>query len=441
MSRVLIVEDEPVIRMEARRMLTRAGYDVAEAASVQQAEADHDLASFDLVLSDLRLPGSSGTELIAKCAPSPVVIMTSYATVRSAVDAMKQGAADYLAKPFDNDELLLLVERVLRQGRLERQNVALKRDVERDYETKHMVGSCPAMEELFSRVRKVAPTAATVLILGESGTGKELVARAIHEQSTRSDAPLVAVNCAAIPEGLIESELFGHEKGAFTGAQAARTGLVEAADGGTLFLDEIGELPAAAQARLLRVLQEGEVRKVGATRSRKVDVRVVAATHRDLPAMVREGTFRQDLFFRLRVMEIVVPPLRERGADVRLLAEHLLARAAARMHAPKAAFTPDALAAIDAHPWPGNVRELENAIERAVILCETGRITPELLGIDPADEPAATEGDSLEDYFRRFGREHDATMSETEIARALGISRKSLWERRQRLGLPRQRTK
>ncbi len=443
MSRVLIVEDEPVIRMEARRMLTRAGYDVAEAASVQQAEADHDLASFDLVLSDLRLPGSSGTELIAKCAPSPVVIMTSYATVRSAVDAMKQGAADYLAKPFDNDELLLLVERVLRQGRLERQNVALKRDVERDYETKHMVGSCPAMEELFSRVRKVAPTAATVLILGESGTGKELVARAIHEQSTRSDAPLVAVNCAAIPEGLIESELFGHEKGAFTGAQAARTGLVEAADGGTLFLDEIGELPAAAQARLLRVLQEGEVRKVGATRSRKVDVRVVAATHRDLPAMVREGTFRQDLFFRLRVMEIVVPPLRERGVDVRLLAEHLLARAVARMHAPKAAFTPDALAAIDAHPWPGNVRELENAIERAVILCETGRITPELLGIDPAgdDTSVGTEGDSLEDYFRRFVREHEATMSETELARALGISRKSLWERRHRLGLPRRRTR
>jgi two-component system response regulator AtoC len=447
MSRILVVEDEALIRGELRRLLARAGHDVAEAGSVVEALTEHaPLDAFDLVLTDLRLPGQPGIELVAMCSPAPVMVMTSYATVKSAVEAMKLGAVDYLAKPFDHDELLILVDRVLAQDRLRRQVSALRADVARDYPVAGMVGGSPAMLDVFERVRKVAPTDATVLVRGESGTGKELVARAIHEQSNRRDAPLVAVNCAAIPEGLIESELFGHEKGAFTGATSAHTGLIEAAEGGTLVLDEIGELPPQAQARLLRVLQESEVRRVGATRSRRVSVRVIASTHRDLPQMVKDGTFRNDLYFRLRVFEILVPPLRERGEDVAELARYLLDRSEKRFGKAGLALTDEAWAAIRTHHWPGNVRELDNAIERAVILCDTSRITPALLALEDAapDEPTrlSDPGDrpsglSLEDYFRHFVIENQDTLSETELARRLGISRKALWERRTRLNLPR----
>jgi DNA-binding NtrC family response regulator len=297
------------------------------------------------------------------------------------------------------------------------------------------------MREVGGRIARAAPTDATVLVRGESGTGKELVARALHAGSPRRDGPFVAVNCAAIPDGLIESELFGHEKGAFTGAANTTAGLVEAASGGTLFLDEIGELPAAAQARVLRFLQESEVRRVGSTRSRRVDVRVVAATHRDLVRMIASGGFREDLYYRLHVLEIVLPPLRERGDDILALADHLLQRAATRLGRIDLVLTAEARQAIGAHHWPGNVRELDNALERAAILCDTGRITAELLALDPPPgaEPVAppASGESLEDYFRRFVRDHEGELSETELARRLGISRKALWERRQRLRLPR----
>jgi DNA-binding NtrC family response regulator len=455
MSRILVVEDETLIRGELKRLLTRAGHDVSEAGSVPEALAEQTpLDAFDLVLTDLRLPGPPGVELIAHAQPTPVIVMTSYATVKSAVEAMKLGALDYLAKPFDHDELLLVIDRVLAQGRLRRQVNALRADVARSYPVAGMVGRSAAMLDVFERVRKVAPTDATVLVRGESGTGKELVARAIHEQSQRRDAPLVAVNCAAIPEGLIESELFGHEKGAFTGATMAHTGLIEAADGGTLFLDEVGELPAAAQARLLRVLQESEVRRVGSTRARRVSVRVIAATHRDLPQMVKDGAFRTDLYFRLRVFEILLPPLRERTDDLEDLTRHLLERTEKRFGKGGLTLTHEAWAAVRAHHWPGNVRELDNAIERAVILCDTGRITPELLALDDVSAGEAAErelleeageespaGASLQDYFRRFVLEHQDTLNETELARRLGISRKALWERRARFGLPRPRTR
>ncbi|MFP2961515.1 sigma-54-dependent transcriptional regulator [Myxococcus sp. 1LA] len=458
MSRILVIEDEPIIRTELRRLLVRAGHDVSEAGSVAEAASDYSLDSFDLVLSDLRLPGAPGTDIISMCPGVPVLIMTSYATVKSAVDAMKLGAVDYIAKPFDHDELLMQVERVLREGLLTRQNAALKREVEQAHPVSGMVGNSPAMREVFERVRKVAPSPATVLVLGESGTGKELVARAIHAQSPRAEGPLVAVNCAAIPEGLLESELFGHEKGAFTGAQAAHPGLVEAAHGGTLFLDEIGELPAPAQARLLRMLQDGEVRRVGATRPRKVDVRIVAATHRDLPRRVQEGAFRQDLYFRLRVVEIRLPPLRERAEDVPALAKHLLEKASRKVGRPTASLAPEALTALTTHPWPGNVRELENALERAVILADGPVVTAGLLALELPDtldsfgptaessdaspgalEEASAAPDSMEEYFRRFVIENQDHMGETELAKRLGISRKALWEKRQKLGIPRTR--
>ena len=448
MHSILIIEDERVIRSALRRLLERNGFQVALASSIPDAEAHHALDTFDLIISDLRLPGLPGTEIIERCKDTPVLIMTSYASVKSAVDAMQQGAADYIAKPFDHDELLHSVRRILDKDRLERQNAALKSDLERDYPVAGIVGNCELMQHAFDLIKKVAPTESTVLVLGESGTGKELVARAVHECSPRRNAPLIAVNCAAIAEDLIESELFGHEKGAFTGAIGSRIGLVEAADGGTLFLDEIGELPLAAQARLLRVLQEGEIRRVGSSRALQINVRLIAATHRDLEQRVRQGLFRQDLYFRLGVMEIHLPALRQRGDDIITLANHMLEKACKRLNHHPMRLSPEALNVIQHYPWPGNVRELENAVERAVILSDGEVVTPEALAIDSAPEQRFEQEQSqtpmepslemsLDDYFRHFVLSNQDQLSETELARRLGISRKSLWERRQRLGLPR----
>ena len=442
MSRILIIEDEEVIRTAVRRLLERHRYEVVEAGSVEEAAGALEQAGFDLVIADLRLPGAPGTDIIARLPETPVLIMTSYASVKSAVEAMKIGAADYIAKPFDHDELLLIVARLLQQRLLARRAEALKSEMSRSYPVGGMVGNSPAMQEVFERVHKVSPTDTTVLILGESGTGKELVARALHELSPRGEGPIIAVNCAAIPENLIESDLFGHEKGAFTGAVSASRGLVEAADGGTLFLDEIGELPAAAQARLLRVLQEGEIRRVGSAQARRVNIRLITATHRDLEGLVAEGRFRADLYFRLRVVEIHLPPLRERGEDIDALAAFLLDKLCRRLNRAPLIFTPEAMAALRAHPWPGNVRELENAIERAIILCDGEAITPGLLALQVAGKGVAAAngaqaGESLEDYFRRFVIENQERLTETELARRLGISRKALWERRQRIGIPR----
>ena len=279
-----------------------------------------------------------------------------------------------------------------------------------------------------------------MLILGESGTGKELVARAVHEKSKRSDAPFVAVNCAAIPETLIESELFGYEKGAFTGADSAHVGLIESANGGTLFLDEIGELPQAAQARLLRVLQDGEIRRLGSEHIKRADIRLIAATNRDLKQAVQDNHFRSDLYFRLRVFELKLPPLRERGKDIKELTLFLLNKISKQLNRPPLQISEDALKAIHAYHWPGNVRELENAIERAVILCDGDSVTTDLLAIDneyaqPQSEASDVHDPSLENYFREFVLSHQDTMTETELAKQLGISRKTLWERRQRFGL------
>ncbi len=443
MKQILVIEDEAIIRGSIQRLLSRNGYQVAEAESLEQAEAEQRLDNFDLILSDLRLPGAPGTEVINRASEVPVVIMTSYASVRSAVEAMRLGAVDYIAKPFDHDEMLLTIERALKQRNLQRQNSALKSDLAHCYPVEGIIGDSPPMHEVFQRIERVAPTNTTVLILGESGTGKELVARALHDKSPRRDGPLITVNCAAIAENLIESELFGHEKGAFTGAVDKHHGLVEAAHGGTLFLDEVGELPAEVQARLLRVLQEGEIRPVGATQSRRVDLRLIAATHRDLPQMVRDGEFREDLYFRLHVIEIQLPPLRERGDDITTLAMQLLQRSCQRLNRPPLSLSSDALQWLRQYSWPGNVRELENAIERAVILAEGECIDVAQLpaGNDRriGDETQRPPSMSLDDYFINFVQENEGRMTETELARQLGISRKTLWERRQRCGIPKKR--
>ena len=451
MNQVLVVEDEVVIRNALKRLLERHDYQVSEAGTVKETLERYDMNEFDVIISDLRLPGAPGTDLI-KATRTPVLIMTSYSSIRSAIDSMKMGAVDYIAKPFEHNEIIETIARIIRErGKIDKPGRIQGEDHEPPVHG--MIGSCPQMMELFRRIRKVALTNSTVLINGESGTGKELVARAIHNLSSRKDQEMISVNCAAIPENLIESELFGHEKGAFTGATATRTGLVEAANGSTLFLDEIGELPLEAQARLLRVLQENEIRKVGSVQSRKVDVRLVAATHRDLKQLVVDGNFREDLYYRINVMTLLIPPLRERGNDILELADAILHRTCSRLKTPLMRFTDGASRAIAGYPWPGNVRELENAIERAVVLAEGDAIGEELLAIDnEAGEQAPDTGAgtrplpgepveelSLEDYFQRFVLEHQDTMNETQLAKKLGISRKCLWERRQRFGIPRRK--
>ena len=462
MSKVLIVEDEVIIRTALRKLLSRNNYDVSEAGSVTEATKNYQLNNFDLIISDLRLPGSAGTDLIQLVNDTPVLIMTSYASLRSAVDSMRMGAVDYIAKPFDHDEMLAAVKRVIGKATARLSQKAKKTDSNAAIEG--MIGSSDVMKDLYTKIHRVAPTNATVLVNGETGTGKELVAHAIHNESPRKASPIISVNCAAIPETLIEAELFGHEKGAFTGAASMREGLVAAADGGTLFLDEIGELPLEAQARLLRVLQEGEVRPIGSVESKKVDVRLVAATHRDLSKLVREHKFREDLYFRLNVVQLKLPPLRERGKDILALAETFVKRFCDEMQKPVLNLTPEAIQAITTYTWPGNIRELENAMQRSVILCTSEtEITHDQLQIDLdlvnieedlseeshaarksnshsiSETPESHEDLSLEDYFQKFVLEHQDSMSETELAKKLGVSRKCLWERRQRLGIPRKK--
>ena len=452
MNQVLVVEDEVVIRTALKRLLERHEYKVSEAGTVKESIDNFDMDDFDVIISDLRLPGAPGTDLI-KATTTPVLIMTSYSSIRSAIDSMKLGAVDYIAKPFEHKELIESVAKIIRDH-AKSPSSSVNTTEEAEAPIHGMIGSCPQMVELFRRIRKVALTNSTVLINGESGTGKELVARAIHDLSSRHGQEIISVNCAAIPENLIESELFGHEKGAFTGATATRTGLVEAANGSTLFLDEIGELPLEAQARLLRVLQENEIRKVGSVQSEKVDVRLVVATHRDLKQLVVDGHFREDLYYRINVMTLLIPPLRVRGDDILELAETILQRTCKRLKTKVLKLSDSAKQAIANYSWPGNVRELENAIERAVVLAEEAEISEELLAIDdvekqlssqqsesqdPKDVPEPIEALSLEDYFQRFVLEHQDTMNETQLAKKLGISRKCLWERRQRFGIPRKK--
>lgn len=455
MTRILIIEDESNHRSNLKSLLSDHGYQTDQVSSIQAAIDDHPLPVFDLIITDLRLPGQAGTDIIKLAQGVPVVVMTNYASLRSAVDAMKMGAVDYIAKPFDDEEVLQLIESIVSrpvESEANNKPPAFRPDHE-------IYGRCQAMRRVFKIMEKVAPTEATVLIQGETGTGKELAARAIHKLSQRHKRAYICVNCAAIPESLIESELFGHEKGAFTGAVSARNGLIEAADGGTLFLDEIGELPLEAQARLLRVLQEGEIRRVGSTQSRKVNVRLVAATHRNLKAMAKTGQFREDLFYRLNVIQLKLPPLRERGNDIVGLSQNLVIKAGNKLGIEDLSISDSAMNAIKNYDWPGNVRELENAIERGAILCDENLITPDLLDIEaevddinipaglitpsnPATNPASftqSKTLSIEDYFQQFVLENESRMSETELAQRLGISRKSLWERRQKLGIPRKK--
>jgi DNA-binding NtrC family response regulator len=453
--RILVVEDERAIQIALSGLLTRVGYEVKVASDGDAAIAALEAGGIDLVLTDLALGrGPSGMDVLVaakKLRPEIVVVMiTAHGSEKIAVEAMKAGAEDYVPKPFDNDEIRLVVQRALDRTRLARENRMLLDRVQREYGFENLIGSGPAMQRVFETIQKVAETDLTVLVRGESGTGKELVAQALHQRSNRSDRPFVAVNCAAINAELVESELFGHEKGAFTGADARRQGRFEAAHGGTIFLDEIGDMAPATQAKVLRVLQERSLERVGGTSPIEVDVRVVAATHRNLEEEARAGRFREDLYYRLRVVELELPPLRERSQDVPALALRFLEQVNERLGREKQRLGEEALAALVRHPWPGNVRELRNVIEGAAVLSSGPVIGESDLRLDgaPANATASTLGSeglsfaeakrrAVEGFERAFLldalRAHDGNVSRT--AEAIGMVRQSLQQKIRELGL------
>jgi two-component system, NtrC family, response regulator AtoC len=374
MRRVLVVDDEENIRLVLRTLLRKHGYEVEVAEGGEEALALVETFGPDVILTDVRMPKMGGLDLLAtlkaKNQTATVIVMSAYGSNDLALEAMKAGAYDYVSKPFKPDEIVLVLRKAEERETLRRENRALKEQIRGESQYESILAKSPQMVEIFRTISKVAEFKATVLISGESGVGKELVARALHARSSRKNSPFVAINCGAIPENLLESELFGHKKGAFTDATSDRRGLFEEATGGTLFLDEIGELPLNLQVKLLRVLQEEHIRRVGDSKDTKVDVRIVAATHRDLAAEAKAGRFREDLFYRINVLAIAIPPLRQRKEDVALLVEHFIARNNVRMGTRIRGLTNDAKKLLMEYSWPGNIRELENTLERAMVLAE-----------------------------------------------------------------------
>jgi two-component system response regulator HydG len=378
--KILVVDDESSHRQMIKAVLSPEGYEIREAADGHQAVQAVEEKFHDLILMDIRMPGLSGIEALQKIkdiSPGiPIIIMTAYASVHTAIEALKSGAYDYLTKPLDIEELKILVAKALRFQKLEQENIYLKEQLNDRFDFSNIIGCSPAMKQLFETMGLVAPSEASILIVGESGTGKELIANAIHQNSVRAQRPFIKVNCAALPETLLESELFGHEKGAFTGATARKQGRFQLAHNSSILLDEIGEMSPTTQAKILRVLQEREFEPVGSTQTIKVDTRVIAATNKDLEEEIRQGRFREDLFYRINVVTIVVPPLRERHEDIPLLADFFLKRFAEKNRRVIKGITPRAMDLLMRYDWSGNVRELENVVERAVIMARGEMITP-----------------------------------------------------------------
>jgi len=454
MARVLVVDDEKNYVLALDALLAGAGHEVVGTTNPLEVEGLVDEDAFDCVITDLKMPRMDGLDVlraVQRIDPGlPVIVLTAHGTVETAVEALRAGAHHYLLKPFNNEEIVLAVAKAAEYAALRRERNLLLEQVRTLGREGEFIGRSAAMEEVFRLVGQVAPGKTTVLITGESGTGKELVARAIHRGSPRADGPFVAVNCTALSENLLESELFGHERGAFTGAHQRRRGRFELADGGTLLLDEIGETSPPLQAKLLRVLQEGEFERVGSERPVRVDVRVLAATNRDLAEMVREGTFREDLYYRLNVVPVHLPPLRERRDDIGLLALHFLRRYAAELKKEVVDFTPDAMRLLAGYRWPGNVRELENVIERAVVLSRAPEIVPEVLPPELGREPGASADEilsaippdfdlqqTLEDVEKRLLiqalRENDFVQA--RAAAALGLTRSHMQYKLKKHGL------
>ena len=442
MVNILVVDDEEPFRRLLKNELTRKGYTVSVAADGGDALRLMRDNRFDAVLLDVVMPGVDGLSLMKELKedPSapPIVVLTGKATVETAVEAMKNGAYDYLTKPYKLDELVIVVDRACEYGRLSVKSMLLEQELVRKESPFEFVGTSRQLTDILTLIRKVAPTDSPVLIQGESGTGKELVANTVWHFSKRKDRPFIALNCASLSESLIESEIFGHEKGAFTSAYQLKHGLVEVADTGTLFLDEIGEMPAGLQAKLLRFLDSGEFRRVGGNKALRVDVRLITATNKDLPEMIKAGTFREDLFYRLNVINVTIPPLRERKEDLPELARYFLNRYTKKLSKVVKDFTAEALELLGGYHWPGNVRELENVIERAVILCESDSIGAEDLSI-PHEATVAALGTnpSLEEmeknYILRVLKESNGNQS--KASQLLGIDRKTLYLKLKKYGI------
>jgi two-component system, NtrC family, response regulator AtoC len=456
MPRVLIVDDERKMRRVLQILLEQLGMESVPSANGTEALVCFGAEKIDLVLTDLKMPGMSGVELLSRIRAVdpdvPVIVLTAHGTVQTAVEAMKQGAFDYILKPFDVQAIELIIRNALEMGRYRTENRFLKAQVPPTSVFENLVGGSAAMRTLYEMIRQVAPAKSSVLITGETGTGKELVARAIHNLSLRRDKLFVPLNCAAIPQDLLESELFGHVRGAFTGAQAERTGKFELADGGTLFLDEIGDMAYPLQAKLLRVLQEGVIERIGSNKPVQIDVRVLSSTNRDLSAAIRDGTFREDLYYRLNVFRIHLPPLRERCEDISDLAEFFLAVLGREMGKSELTLGPDAATLLAHYPWPGNVRELRNLMERAAVLCSGPLVDGNMVRLllpavathaAPEADAAAAASENLQLepaveeverklILRALGVAND---NKAEAARLLGVSERTLWYKLKRYAL------
>ncbi len=441
--RILVVEDEDKLRRVLELQLQSAGFEVEKAGTAEDGLRLADRA--DLILTDLKLPGMDGLELLSQLRrqnmSTPVIVMTAFGTVEAAVEAMKAGAVDFLLKPFSLDHLMAVVNKALELRSLRDENRQLREELGRRYEFANIIGRSAPMQEIFSTILRVAPTRTTVLLCGESGVGKDLIARAIHHHSPRRDRPFVKINCTAIPENLMESELFGYEKGAFTGAASTKPGKFEQADTGTAFLDEIGDVPPSIQVKLLRVLQERELERLGSNKTRQVDVRVIAATNADLREALEQGTFREDLYYRLNVLPLNIPPLRERKEDIPALARHFVAK-----FSPESTIGDDAIEKLMAYHWPGNVRELENVIERSLVLAAGARLGAADIRLDmsprgrnahAAADNFLPEGMTLDEHESQIIREalRRAGGNKSQAARLLGLTRNALRYRLTQIGI------
>src|SRR5579885_1968274 len=438
---ILVIEDEEKLRRTVGLHLSSAGYEVRAAASAE--EGIRYAGDMDLVLTDLKLPGMDGLTLLEKLKEqnthAPVIVMSAFGTVENAVEAMKRGAVDFLPKPFSLDHLTVVVEKALEVRKLRDENRELREALGKKYQFENIIGRSPAMQEIFATVARVAGTRATVLLAGESGVGKDMIARAIHHHSPRRERPFVKINCTAIPENLMESELFGYEKGAFTGANTSKPGKFEQADTGTVFLDEIGDVPASIQVKLLRVLQDREFERLGSNKVLHADVRVIAATNVDLRAALEQGTFREDLYYRLNVVPLNIPPLRERKEDIPFLADHFAKKFGGEL-------SESAIERLMSYHWPGNVRELENVVERSILLARAPRVEAADIRIDAAaarSRPAGAgdhflpEGMTLDEYEQSIIREalKRANGNKSQAARLLGLTRNALRYRLAQMGI------
>ena len=443
---ILIVEDERTLRESLQRLFAKEGFKVEAAESAERALTLAAENYYDIIISDIILPGIDGIEMLTRIRESQpdviFIVVTAYASLDTSVKALRVGAYDYIMKPLIHEEIKQVVGNALKQRRLERENVLLKKQIDREYDFSSIIGENRSLHDAIAEVKKIADTRSNVLILGETGTGKELFARVIHHNSSRRDMPFVPINCSAIPDTLLESELFGYVRGAFTGAVGSKSGLLDEASGGTMFLDEIGDMPAALQAKLLRVFEDQEIRPLGSTKSRRVDIRFITATNQNLREAVDSGRFREDLFYRINVIKIQMPPLRDRGEDITDLIHHYLNRYAREFGKTAREISPEGLSILSSYRWPGNIRELQNVLERAVLICEGTTIEAShcpdsIQGKDSFIDESLRKELSIEEYIRTFITSFQHRYGEQELADKLGITRKTLWEKRKKWGCKR----